>query len=161
VLTVSLARGDTAFGQAAARVGAVALVTLVAALVLGWTSLIPGAVALVGGLYAAELAIADAPLDIAAPAVAAALFLCAELAYWSLDERQRWQAVPGERLRRVAFVALLGASAFVLAAVLLALVDALRARGLALDLLGAAAAAAAIAAVLVAARPSDQPSKGS
>lgn len=161
MLALPLARGDEAFRGAGARVGAIAFVALVAALVLGWTTAIPAAVVLGGGLYAAELAIADAPLDVAAPAVAAGLFLCAELAYWSLDERQRWATDAGDGLRRVAFVALLGAAALLVAALLLALVDALRARGLALDLLGAAAAAATIAAVLVAARTSRQPRSGS
>ncbi|HEX4747202.1 MAG TPA: hypothetical protein VFU99_10010 [Gaiellaceae bacterium] len=158
MLAVPLARGDETFGQVGARAGAVALVALVAALVLGWSSLIPASVAIAGGLYAAELAISDSRVDVAAPAIAAGLFLCAELGYWSLDERHRWSADPGDGLRRTAFVALLGVAAFVVAAVLLALVDAVRARGLAFDLVGAAAAAAAVAALLAAARVSPRQS---
>ena len=66
---------------------------------------------------------------------------CAELAYWSLDERSRGAGDPGEGLRRAAFVALLGGRARSSSrALLLALVDAVRARGLALDLVGAIAA---------------------
>lgn len=155
-----MARGEEVFRQAGARLGAVAFLALVAALVLGWTFLVPGAVALAGGLYAVELAIADAPLDIATPAVATGLFLCAELAYWSLEERQRWSGDTGDTLKRAAVVALFGAAALLVAAVLLALVDVVRARGLAFDLLGAAAAAAAIATLLVAARANRQPSSG-
>ena len=134
------------------RVAALAFVALVAGIVLAWPALVPVAVSLAGGLYGVELAIADAPLDVAAPAVAAGLFLCAELAYWSLEERSRWQGDPGDGLRRSAVVALLGASAFLVAAALLALVEAVTASGLALDLLGAVAAVTVLATVVLIAR---------
>ena len=55
------------------RVTPIAFVALVAALVLGWPVLVPPAIAIVGGLYGVELAIDDAPLDPAAPAVAVGL----------------------------------------------------------------------------------------
>jgi hypothetical protein len=155
-----MARGDEAFQAAGARIGAIAFLALVAGVVNGWSPLVPVAAALAGGLYAAELAIADAPLDVAAPAVAAGLLLCTELAYWSLEERTHWRGDPGDGLRRAVVVALLGLAAFLVATVLLALVDVLRARGLALDLVGAAAAAASIATVLVVARRQRQPSSG-
>ena len=67
----------------------VAFVALVVAVVLGWSPLVPVAVALVGGTYAVELAIDDAPLDVSVPVIALGLLLAAELAYWSLDERSR------------------------------------------------------------------------
>ena len=156
-----MARGDATFQEVGARVGAVAFLALVAGVVLGWSPLVPVAAALAGGLYAAELAIADAPLDVAVPAVAASLLLCTELAYWSLEERTRWRGHAGDGLRRAAFVALLGVAAFLVAMVLLALVDAVRARGLALDLLGAIAAVTVLATVLVVARAQRQPSNGS
>jgi hypothetical protein len=144
-----MSRGSETFQEAGVRVGAVAFVALVAGVVLGWTPLIPLAAALAGGLYAAELAVADAPLDVAAPAIAAGLLLCTELGYWSLEERTRWLGEAGDGLRRAAFVALLGVAAFLVAATLLALVDAVRARGLALDLVGTAAAAAVLAMIMV------------
>jgi hypothetical protein len=152
VLTLPLARGDEAFREIGARVSAIAFLSLVAAIVLGWSALIPVSATLAGALYGAELAIADTPLDAAAPAVAAGLLLCAELAYWSREERTRWCGDPGAGLRRTALVALLGAGAFMVAALLLALVDTVRARGLAFDLLGAVAAVTVVATVLVAAR---------
>jgi hypothetical protein len=152
VLALPMARGDDAFRVVGARVAGVAFLALVAAIVLGWAPLVPVAAALAGGLYGVELAIADAPLDVVAPAVAAGLLLCAELAYWSLEERVRWRGEAGDGLRRVALVALLAVGALFVAAVLLALVDAVRARGLALDLLGAAAAVTVLATLLVAAR---------
>ena len=93
-------------------------------------------------------------------AVAAGLLLCTELGYWSLEERTRWLGEVGDGLRRAAFVALLGVAAFLVATTLLALVDAVRARGLALDLLGALAAVTVLATVLVVARSQRQPSNG-
>ena len=111
-----LGRGDDTFQQVDVRVAAVAFVALVAAIVPGWPWLVPVAVALVGGTYAVELAIDDAPLDVAAPVVAVGLLLAAELAYWSLDEREPTRsATPGEGLRRAAFVALPGVGALVVA----------------------------------------------
>jgi len=161
VLALPITRGDAAFEEVGVRIGAIAFLALVAGVVLGWPPLVPVAAAIGGGLYAAELAIEDAPLDVAVPAVAAGLVLCTELAYWSLEERMRWLSEAGDGLRRAAFVALFGVAALLSATVLLALVDAVRARGLALDLLGATAAVAAIATVLVITRAQRQPSSGS
>jgi hypothetical protein len=134
------------------RVAAVALVVLVAALVLGWSPLVPVAIALGGGTYGIQLALDDGALDTSAPVVGAALVLVGELAYWSLEERERVPGDPGDGLRHTSFVALLAISTLVVGALLLALVDAVRAESLALDVLGAAAAAAILAAVLIAAR---------
>lgn len=134
------------------RVAAVAVVALSTALVLGWTRLVPVALVLVGGLYAAQLAIDDVALDSASPLFAAGLLVSAELAYWSLDERERVPGDAGEALRRVAFVALLGIAALLVASLLLALADVFRAEALALDLLGAVAAAAALLAIVLVAR---------
>jgi hypothetical protein len=134
------------------RIAVVAFAALLAAIVRGWAWLVPGSVALVGGSYAAELAIDDAPLDLAAPLVAIGLLLAAELAYWSLDERNRATGDPGQGLRRAALVALGAAAALVLGSALLALVDEVRARGLALDLVGVLAAVAVVVTVLATAR---------
>jgi len=155
---VPLGRGDASFQQVDARTAAVAFVALVAAIVQGWSPLVPAAVALVGGSYAVELAIEDAPLDVTAPLVAVGLLLAAELAYWSLDERSDTVGDPGESLRRAAFVAIGAAVALVVASALLALVDEIHSRGLALDLVGAIAAVGVVATVLASAR--NQPSKG-
>jgi hypothetical protein len=147
-----MVRGDESFREAGARVAAIAFLSLVAALVLGWSSLVPVSVALVGGLYAAELAIDDAPLDTAAAATAVALLLSAELAYWSVDERRPVPGDPGEGLRRAAFVAMTCVGAAFGAALLLVLVDVIRTRGLAVDLVGAVAAVAVLVTVLLATR---------
>lgn len=132
--------------------GAVALLLLVAALVLELVQLVPVSLLVLGGMYGAQLALDDAPLDPATPLVAAALFLTAELAYWSLEERTGARPEPGERLRRLAVVAGFALATLLVAAMLLALVDGVRTRGLAIDLLGAAAAAATLVAVALFAR---------
>jgi hypothetical protein len=144
-----VARADGTFRLVAVRLAAVAALTLLAAVVNGWAPLVPVAVALAGGAYAGQLAFDDAPLDVSAPAIAVGLLLAAELAYWSLDERQRIRGEAGESLRRVVFVAVLGVGAFVTGAVVLALADTVRGGGIALDLVGAAAAIAALATILV------------
>ena len=129
-----------------------AAVVLLAAIVNEWSLLVPIAVAAAGGIYAVELALDDAPIDLAAPAIAVGLFLTAELAYWSLDESERIPGDPGDGLRRAAVVGLLGVAAFVVSSALLVLADGIRARGLALDIVGAAAAVAALAAIALLAR---------
>ena len=134
------------------RVAAVAAVVLLAAIVNEWSPLVPIAVAAAGGIYAVELALDDAPIDLAAPAIAVGLFLTAELAYWSLDESERIPGDPGDGLRRAAVVGLLGVAAFVVSSALLVLANGIRARGLALDIVGAAAAVAALAAIALLAR---------
>jgi ABC-type transport system involved in cytochrome c biogenesis permease subunit len=149
---VPIARGDEVFREAGVRVAAIAFLLLVAAVVVGWPTLIPVAVALAGGLYATQLAVDDAPLDAASPGIAVLLFLSAELAYWSLDERAPLRGDPGDDLRRIAVVAFLAIAAAVVAALLLALVDAVRAESLGVDLAGAVAAVAALAIVVAVSR---------
>ena len=103
-------------------------------------------------MYAAQLAVDDAALDAGAPAVAAGLLVTAELAYWSLEERERIPSEPGGALRHAAFVALLGTGALLVGSVLLVLVDGVHARGLTVDLAGAVAAAAVLFAIALGAR---------
>lgn len=119
---------------------------------LAWAPLVPISIAMIGGLYGVQLAVDDVALDGVAAIVAAGLLVTAELAYWSLEERERVKLEPGESLRRLAFVALLGLGALAVAALLLALVDAAGTSGLAVDLAGAAAAATALIAIVLAAR---------
>jgi len=154
-----MARGGDALQEVGARATGVAFLTLVAGIVLARPALVPVAAAITGALYGAELAVADAPLDTAAPAVAAGVLLSVELGYWSIEERGRWSGQAGDTPRRAAFVASLAAGAALVAAVLLGLVDAVRTTSLAVDLIGAFAAAAVLVAVLLLARA--QSSSGS
>ncbi len=147
VASVPFARGDDSFQAVHIRLTGIAFLALVAALVRGWSPLVAPAVALAGGAYAVELAVDDAPLDSATPAVAVGLLLAAELSYWSLDERIRTQGDAGLGLRRAAIVALGGVAALVVTAALLALVDTVQARGFAVDLVGILAAAGVLATV--------------
>jgi len=151
VAAAPVVRASGSLQSAGVRVGAVAVIALIAALVFGWSFLVPGAIALAGGLYAAQLAIDDVALDASAPVIAAGLVLTGELAYWSLEERDRVSGDPGEGLRHGAFVAILAIAALLVGAALLALVDAVRAESLTLDLLGAAAAAAILVGIALAA----------
>jgi hypothetical protein len=114
--------------------------------------LLPASLFLLGGLYAAQLAADDATLDGVAPLFAAGLLATAELGYWSLEEREPLTVDPGETLRRVGLVALLVLGAMLVTGLLLAFVDVVRAGGLAVDLVGAAAAALVLTVVIVAHR---------
>ena len=114
--------------------------------------MIPVSIVLVGGDYATQLAIDDASLDNTAPVFAAGLLVTAELSYWSLEERGRVCEEAGAGLRHAAFVAALGVATLFVASVLLVVVDGVRTKGLAIDVLGAVAAAAALFAIVFAAR---------
>jgi hypothetical protein len=148
VAAVPVARGGDTLQAVDVRVAAVAFVALVASVVRGWPVLVPVAVTLVGGAYAAELAVDDAPLDLAVPAIAVGLFLAAELAYWSLDERRRSVGDAGMGLHRAALVAAGGLAIVLASSLLLVVIDEVRARGLALDLAGALAAVSVIVIVV-------------
>ena len=138
------------------RIAALALLALVAGLVLAQPALVPVSLLLLGALYGAQLVEEDAPLDAAAPLFGAGLLLTAELAYWSLEERDRVRGERGEAFRRVAIVVGLAAAALLVTAALLVLVDLVRAGGLAVNLAGAAAAAAVLLAVVLAARSREE-----
>jgi hypothetical protein len=124
----------------------------VAAVVLGWSSLVAVSVVLVGSAYAVHLALDDPTLDTRAPLLAAGLLLAAELAYWSLEERQNVRTDAREQVRHLAVVVTLALGGLFAGAVLLAVADVARTRGLAVDLLGATAAAGALLVVLLSAR---------
>jgi hypothetical protein len=140
----ALARGSDLVLRIGVRGAGVAIVALAAALLLGWPRLVSLALVLLGGVYALYLGVDDPPLDVSAPAFAAGLLVAAELAFWSLDERAEVLGERGETLRRSAIVAGLGVAALVLCSALLALADVARTSGLAVDLLGAAAAVAVL-----------------
>lgn len=138
-----------------ARLVALALLALVGAIVLGWSSLVSVSLLLLGAAYATHLAADDPALDVRAPLVAAGLLVTAELAYWSLEEREEIRAERGESLRHLGVVTLLALGGLVAGSALLAVADLARADGLAIDLLGAAAAAGALLVVVLYARRTD------
>jgi len=140
--------------------GVVALLVLAVGLARGWTSLVPVAIVLACGSYGAELALDGRALDTAAPLLAVAALVTAELAYWSLAERDRVTSEPGEQWRHAAFVAVLGLGALLLGLLLLALADTVRARSLSLDVAGAIAAVGAFVVIIARVGPRD-PGAGS
>jgi hypothetical protein len=135
------------------------VLALVVALVLGWSGFVPASLGALGGFYGLQLAVDDAPVDLAAPLVAAGLVAVAELAYWSLEERERIEGEPGDAFRRLGYLAGLVLATFVVASLLLATVDAARTEGLAIDLLGAGAAVAVLLAIAFAGRQSLRPAE--
>lgn len=133
---------------------AAAVLLLAAALVGGWTALLPWALVLLGTAYVVSLELRsdDSTIDAAAPLVGAGLLALAELAYWSLElrgpgrEERRLLARRGAALVGLALLSLLlGTLVVTLTAVPLG-------GGAAWDAVGAAAAAAALALILRLAR---------
>jgi hypothetical protein len=116
---------------------------------------VPLAVLALGGGYATALAIDGGPLDGRAPVVAAALFLVAELGYWSLELRDAVADEAGAHLRRIGLLSALALGALAVGAALLALVDTDPLGGVGLEALGAVAAVAALALVALGARRAD------
>lgn len=149
--SVLLGASDTVV-EVGVRLAVVSLLLLLAAVVLGWSSLIPLSLVFLGATYAVQLGVDDAPLDVKAPLLGAGLLLTAELAYWSLEERSVLRSDRGESLRRVGVLAVLGLAALAAGGVLLGAADLTRLHGLASDLLGATAATAAVLVIFVAGR---------
>jgi hypothetical protein len=132
--------------------GAAALVLVFAALVVGWSTLLPWAVALLGGAYVGSLFVEHVSTDLAAPGYGVALFLVYELAVWSLQERARVRVELRAHVLRagaVVAIAVLGAAAGFAA---LAASSLRVSGGLVWEGIGVAAAAAAVALVTTSGR---------
>jgi hypothetical protein len=140
-LWASLAAGAAEELVAAAGIFGSAL--LAVALLGRWPDVLPWAIALLGGQYAASLLLRDAGIDPFAPLYAAVLFVTAELAYWGLEVKPALGGVVG---RLASLVGLAFGTALVGAA-LLALSEGGEERGFGLQLVGLLAAAATLALV--------------
>jgi hypothetical protein len=132
--------------------GTLACLLLAAGLALRRPAAVPLAVLALGTAYAVSLGVEGAALDDRAPLLAAALFLLAELAYWSLELREAVADELGAYLRRVGLLSALALAALAVGAALLAVVDAGERGGVSADALGALAAVAALAIVALATR---------
>lgn len=118
--------------------------------------LVAPALVLVAAGYAGALLVRDADqLDAAAPLVACALLLAAELAYWSIELAQTGRAESRVLARRAGAVLALAAASLALAAGVLAATELPFGGGLAWNLVGLAAAAAAVMLVVGAATRAD------
>ena len=129
----------------------VAAGVLAGGLVLRRPIVIPGAILLLAAPYVAALGFEIDGIDTRAPLLAALLFVVAELAYWSLELRGTLADEPGTYLRRVALLATLAVVTVAGGTVVLVVVERIAARGIAIDLLGAASAVGAIALLALAA----------
>ena len=130
-------------------VGALGFACVLVALLASWDDGLVAGSALLFVAYTLSLVVRDAPLDATAPLVSVALLACVEFGSWSLELRDGAEERPLARISYVSllFVAALGASALLLA-VGSVRVDA----GLALWVVGAAAALALLAVVTRTAR---------
>jgi hypothetical protein len=149
---LALSSGDELVRWTNAVAGALACLLLGAGLALRLPLTVPLAVLALGAGYGVSLGVEGGALDTRAPALGAALFLLAELAYWSLELREAVADEPGAYLRRVGLLSALALGALAVGAGLLAVVDAGERGGVALEALGAVAAVAALAIVALATR---------
>ncbi|MHB8641401.1 MAG: hypothetical protein ACYDA3_00720 [Gaiellaceae bacterium] len=134
------------------RIGVVAAacVLLALALAAGWTSLVPWPLVLLGGAYA--WSIGRGEVDQWAPVFAAGVLAVAELSYWSLELRGR--VADAERLneRRAGLIVALAIGTVACGGVVLAATSLRIGEGVAVDLVGVAAAVGALAVVASLAR---------
>jgi hypothetical protein len=133
--------------QFVAAVGIFASAVLAVALVGGWPDVVPWAVALLGGQYAAALLFRGGDIDPRAPLYAALLLLTAELAWWGLETAPGL----GGRLvvaRRVGGLLALALGAAGAGGAMLAASEGGVESGTALELLGLVAAAATLGLVV-------------
>lgn len=115
------------------------------ALFTRWKSVFPFGIALVGGAYGVYLGIHNGSVDQWAPAVAAALFVSAELGFWSL-ERSPSRSEGGVVWRRIGGLAG-GAVVTALVGTLVLVVATGASGGVGLEAAGVAAAVLAVAVV--------------
>jgi hypothetical protein len=124
----------------AAGIAVVTVTLLAVTLAVGRSEAVPVALALLGGEYVLVLVVDDPPLDTRAVLVGATLLVIGELSFLSLEVGSTTPGEPGAVARRVGFVAALALGALFVGSALLALADVVRAGGIAVDALGAAAA---------------------
>lgn len=143
---------DEYLANANALVTVVAVAVLAGGLALRLPVAVPAAIALLGAEYVAIVGFETDAIDTRAPLVAGALLAVAELGYWSLELRGPVVDEAGTYLRRIALLATLIVGVVGVGAVVLTLVEVVAASGVAVDILGAAAALTALALLALAAR---------
>lgn len=129
-----------------------ALVSLAGGLALRRPAGIPVGIFLLGCAYALRLVAEEDALDQRAAVLAAALFATAELGYWSLEVQGAVAEEAGAHLRRLAHLAGMALGALALGILLLALVETVRAGGVAVEAVGVAAAVSTLALLALASR---------
>lgn len=137
---------------AVAGVGCSGVVLALAALVARRAALLPWGLVGVGAGYAAYLGLGEQAVDPRAPLVAAAFFVAAELAFWSL-ERRDWRSEPQVVLRRLGLVLASGLATAIVGGLLL-LITSGGQPGLAAEVAGVTAAVITLAVIAQLARRS-------
>jgi hypothetical protein len=129
-----------------------AVIAVVGAVVLGRPEPLAAALVLLGASYAVILVIDEPPLDGRSAIVGALLLAIGELGYLSLGSRTAVTDEAGTLPRRVAWVMTVALLALAGGATVLIVVDLFRAGGIAVEVLGAAAAATTVGLLVLAAR---------
>jgi hypothetical protein len=129
---------------------AAALVLLALSLAGAFVSLVPWPLVLLAAAYV--WGIGGGEVDQWSPLYAAALLGIAELAYWSIELRGRTHDAERLNERRASLIVVLALVTIVCGGVVLAATAVPIGRGVAIDLLGAAAAVAAVAVIAAIAR---------
>lgn len=128
-----------------AILGVAALSVLAVSLASAWSAGILWSLLLLGGEYIGSLYTGSGPLNPGAPLYGGALFLLAELAYWSLDLRGLGPSAPDVQWRRTSRIALLALGGVALGELLLIVSTLAVEESLVLTVVGAAAAIGVLA----------------
>ena len=139
-----------------AGLGALATAGLAVTLAVGRPEGIAAGLLLLGAAYAVILVVDGPPLDARSAIVGAGMLATGELGYLCLDARSAVTDEAGAAAHRVAWVALLVLLTLALGGAVLAVVDLLRAGGIAIEVVGVAAAIAAVGLLVAAAREARQ-----
>jgi hypothetical protein len=139
---------------ATGALGAAGALFLLVALVRARAEVIAWAVALLAVAYGVALIVRGRQLDDAAPLVAVGLFLCAELASWSVDERLAIPAEPAVVRARALALGALALVSLAVASLAVGLSAAPAGSGLAWTVLGATSAVGIVGAAVALARRS-------
>ena len=137
-----------------AALGGFGLFATALALATRWAAPLPWGFVGIGAAYALFLSLRPGTVDGRAPMVAAALFIAAELSYWSI-ERRNWPSEGQVVVRRLALLASAGLAAAIVGGLLL-LLSSERRTGIGPEAAGIAAAVLTLAIIAALARRSSQ-----
>ena len=137
-----------------AALGGLGLFVTALGLAARWAAPLPWGFAGVGAAYALFLSLRPGTVDGRAPIVAAALFIAAELSYWSI-ERRSWPSEGQVIVRRLALLVAAGLAAAIVGGLLLLLTSERR-NGIGQEAAGIAAAVLTLAVIAALARRSSR-----
>ena len=144
--------GTSAHGLLLLALGAGGVLWLFGGLVLRWSAALAAGLASLGAEQAVRLSSGPSSVDAWTPVYAAGFLLAAELAWWSIEPRvAAWSEIEVV-VRRAAAIAAVCAGGAVLAGLIVVVAGAPLHGGVALELVGVAAATAAVAVVAAVAR---------